>query len=58
MPTSTAISTDPFAKLNAVPRKGKQPVTSFGDQHEAWSEVAKSIRTVVEKLAATKASGR
>jgi hypothetical protein len=40
----------PFAKLNAVPRKGKEPVTKFGDQHEAWSEITKQIRTVVEKL--------
>lgn len=40
----------PFAKLEAVPRKGKVPVTSFGDQHEAWSEVTKAVRAVVERL--------
>ncbi|WP_284619589.1 S8 family serine peptidase [Aquabacterium humicola] len=40
----------PFAKLEAVPRKGKLPVTSFDDQHEAWSEVTKKVRAVVERL--------
>ena len=43
--------TAPFAKLQAIPRKGNEPVTRFGDQHEAWSEITKQIRSVVEKLA-------
>jgi hypothetical protein len=37
----------PFAKLQAVPKDGK-PVTSWADQHEAWADVTKGIRSTIE----------
>lgn len=41
-------SETPFAKLQALPRDGKA-VTGWGDQHEAWTDVAKGVRRVVEQ---------
>ena len=37
----------PFAKLQALPKDGK-PVTSWPDQDEAFTDVARGIRKVVE----------
>jgi Tfp pilus assembly protein PilF len=39
----------PFAKLNALPKDGKA-VTSWSDEDEAFAEVARGIRGVVEEL--------
>ncbi|AUX42955.1 hypothetical protein SOCE26_043950 [Sorangium cellulosum] len=39
----------PFARLQALPKGGK-PVTSWQNQDEAWTEVAKGIRRAVEAL--------
>jgi hypothetical protein len=39
----------PFAKLQALPKDGK-PVTSWPNQDEAFTDVARGIRSVVEKL--------
>jgi hypothetical protein len=40
----------PFGKLQALPKDAK-PVTSWSNQDEAWSDVARGIRKVVEELA-------
>ncbi len=40
----------PFGKLNALPKDGK-PVTSWPNRDEAFLDVAKGIRRVVEGLA-------
>jgi hypothetical protein len=40
----------PFAKLQALP-KNATPVTSWPNQDEAWTDIAKGIRRVAEKLA-------
>jgi tetratricopeptide (TPR) repeat protein len=42
-------STAPFAKLQALPQEGK-PVDSWRKKDEAWTDVAKGIRQVVEEL--------
>lgn len=42
----------PFGKLVAAPRDGK-PVTAWPDQDEAFTDVAKLVRRVVEETAAT-----
>ncbi|WP_437282526.1 pentapeptide repeat-containing protein [Sorangium sp. So ce375] len=39
----------PFARLQALPADGK-PVTSWQNQDEAWTEVAKGIRRAVDAL--------
>ena len=39
----------PFAKLQALPRDAK-PVTSWPDRDEAFTDVARGIRQVVEDL--------
>ena len=39
----------PFGKLNALPKDGK-PVVSWPNRDEAFLDVAKGIRTVVERL--------
>ena len=39
----------PFAKLKALPEDGK-PVRAWTDQDEAFTDVARGIRDVVEKL--------
>lgn len=39
----------PFASLQALPRDAK-PVNSFSDKDEAYTSIAKSIRTVVDYL--------
>ncbi|WP_437803258.1 pentapeptide repeat-containing protein [Sorangium sp. So ce693] len=44
----------PFARLQALPADGK-PVTSWQNQDEAWTEVAKGIRRAVEALRVAKA---
>lgn len=41
----------PFAKLQALPKDAK-PVTSWADRDEAFENIAKSIRRVVESLQA------
>ena len=41
----------PFAKLQALPKDGK-PVKSWTDQDEAFTDVARGIREVVEELRA------
>lgn len=38
-----------FAKLQAVPKDAK-PISGWADSEEAWLDVAKAIRRVVEKL--------
>ena len=43
----------PFGQLQALPKDGK-PVKSFGDQDEAFYEVAIGIRAVVESIDAQK----
>ena len=39
----------PFAKLQALPKDGK-PVTSWSDEDEAFTDVARGIRAAVEDL--------
>ena len=39
----------PFARLQALPKDGK-PVTSWADEDEALSDVARGIRKAVEDL--------
>jgi hypothetical protein len=41
----------PFAKLQALP-KDARPISSWQDQSEAWTNVAKGIRTAVERMRA------
>ncbi|MDI1443715.1 toll/interleukin-1 receptor domain-containing protein [Polyangium sp. 6x1] len=41
----------PFGALQALPRDGK-PIKAWADPDEAWTDVARGIRRVVEKLAA------
>jgi hypothetical protein len=41
----------PFAKLQALPEDGK-PVTSWGNQDEAFTDVTRGIRRVVQELRA------
>ena len=41
--------TAPFGKLHALPRDGK-PVTSWSNQDEAFYDVARGIRKVIEEL--------
>ncbi|HBP88129.1 MAG TPA: hypothetical protein DD706_10590 [Nitrospiraceae bacterium] len=45
-------STAPFAKIQALPQDGK-PVTSWNIEDEAWTDVAKGIRLVVQELSPT-----
>ncbi|SCZ66776.1 replicative DNA helicase [Thiohalomonas denitrificans] len=40
----------PFAKLQALPKDAK-PVTSWTNEDEAWLDVAKGIRNVVQEIA-------
>jgi hypothetical protein len=40
----------PFGKLNALPRDGR-PVTSWANQDEAFTDIARGIRSVAEELA-------
>jgi hypothetical protein len=42
----------PFAKLQALPKDAK-PVTRWNDRDEAWTDVARGIRKVVEELRKT-----
>lgn len=46
----------PFGKLNGVPRDGRA-VTLWPDRDEAFTDVARQIRTAVEGMAAAKAKG-
>jgi hypothetical protein len=41
--------TAPFGKLQALPKDGK-PVRTWPNQDEAWTDVARGIRAVVEGL--------
>ncbi|MDI1431507.1 MULTISPECIES: toll/interleukin-1 receptor domain-containing protein [Polyangium] len=41
----------PFGAVQALPRDGK-PIKSWADPDEAWTDVARGIRRVVEKLRA------
>ncbi|MEO8327092.1 MAG: FxSxx-COOH system tetratricopeptide repeat protein [Nitrospirota bacterium] len=41
--------TAPFAKLQALPQDGK-PIASWKNKDEAWTDVAKAIRQVVQEL--------
>ena len=41
----------PFGALQALPRDGK-PIKSWSDPDEAWTDVARGIRQVVERLRA------
>jgi len=43
----------PYAKLQALPKNAK-PISSFADKDEAYTEVAKSIRMVVDHMLAGK----
>jgi serine protease AprX len=40
-------SATPFAEIQALPKDAK-PVTSWDDQQEAWADVAKGLRALVE----------
>jgi hypothetical protein len=44
-------SNKPFSKLQALPKEGK-PITKWSNRDEAWTDVAKGIRKVVEELKA------
>jgi hypothetical protein len=44
-------SKTPFARLQAVPRNA-EPVKAWPDRDDAWYDVVKSLRRVIEKLAA------
>ncbi|MCF4967723.1 toll/interleukin-1 receptor domain-containing protein [Nostoc sp. CMAA1605] len=46
----------PFSKLQALPKNAK-PVTTWTNQDEAFSDIAKGIRRVAEEIAKSKASG-
>jgi hypothetical protein len=46
----------PFAKSLVVPKDGK-PVTSWANEAEAWTDVTKQIRAVVEQVPASAAMG-
>lgn len=39
----------PFGKLQALPANGK-PITTWGNRDQAWTEVAKGIRSVIDRL--------
>ena len=39
----------PFSRLQCLPENAK-PVTSWDDPHEAWTEIAKNIKDVAEKV--------
>ncbi|MCK6589776.1 MAG: toll/interleukin-1 receptor domain-containing protein, partial [Polyangiaceae bacterium] len=39
----------PFEKLHALPKDAK-PVTSWKDRDEAWTDVARGLRLVIESL--------
>ncbi|MDC0748818.1 toll/interleukin-1 receptor domain-containing protein [Polyangium mundeleinium] len=41
----------PFGALQALPRDGK-PIKTWADPDEAWTDVARGIRQVVERLTA------
>jgi hypothetical protein len=43
----------PFAALAALPANGR-PVTTWPDQDEAWTDVARGIRHAVEEMRARK----
>jgi hypothetical protein len=42
-------SAAPFSKLQALPTDGK-PISSWANSHEAFANVAKGIRTAIERL--------
>jgi len=42
-----------LAEIQALPSEAK-PITSFGDPHEGWTEVAERLYEIVEKLKETK----
>ena len=46
----------PFGKLQALPKDGKA-VTSWSNQDEAWTDVAKGLRRVVADLGAARGKG-
>lgn len=46
----------PFGKLLAVPKDGKA-VTTWANQAEAWTDVAKQIRKAMQETATSRASG-
>jgi hypothetical protein len=43
-----------LAEIQALPAEAK-PITSFGDPHEGWAQVADRLYDVVEKLRAQRA---
>ena len=47
----------PFSKLQALPKDGRA-VTSWSDPDEAWTDVSKRLRELVETLAARQATMR
>lgn len=42
-------SVAPFAKLNALPNKGK-PISEYNNKDEAWAEIAEKLRVLVTEL--------
>jgi hypothetical protein len=46
----------PFAGLQALPRDAK-PITKWDDRDEAWTDVAKGLRKVIEQIRAARAGG-
>jgi Subtilase family/TIR domain len=45
-----------LAEIQALP-PGAKPITSFGDPHEGWAQVAEHLYDIVEKLAGQKKAG-
>lgn len=45
----------PFASLQVLPKDGR-PVKGWPDQDEAWTEIARGLRAVIERVAAQKGS--
>jgi subtilisin family serine protease len=43
----------PLAEIQSVP-SGARPITSFGDPHEGWTQVADHLFDIIEKLAGRK----
>src|SRR5215468_6948295 len=43
----------PFSKLQVLPTEAR-PVTKWGDPHDAYTEIAKSLRVVVKELQASR----
>lgn len=54
---TTDLSGAEFMRLQALPRDAK-PITKWEDRDEAWTDVARGIRKIIEELRASRKSGR